>query len=180
MLVAKLKEVIKLQKIYWYYITNWRLIQWTRSNDHSETDDKALYYITYSQKVGFDTFWSTFKLSTFDTGDRRPPFFSLQPSQVHSMYIKSCDRPLQCLTALCDWEVRFIGFGSAPKTVDQSKQIRSWRFVCVFSVSLKSTPNLSSLAWFCSLKTFWQRSKSGIHVGLIKQKIVNREQVPST
>ena len=65
MLVAKLKEIIKLQKTYWYSLTNLRLIQWARSNDHSETDDKALHYITYSQRVGFDTFLSSFKWLTF-------------------------------------------------------------------------------------------------------------------
>ena len=63
--MAKFKEIIKLQKINCYYLTNLWLIQRTRSNDHSETDIKDLLYKTYRRKVGFDTFWSTFNWSTF-------------------------------------------------------------------------------------------------------------------
>ena len=50
---------------YCYSLTNLRLIQWTRLNDHSETDIRAPVYKTKSWRVVFDTFWSNFKWSTF-------------------------------------------------------------------------------------------------------------------
>ena len=63
--VDEFREIMKLQNICCYYLTNLRLIQRTRSNDHFETVIKALLYKTYRQRVDFDTFWSIFNWSTF-------------------------------------------------------------------------------------------------------------------
>ena len=110
---------------------------------HWITNIKALLYITYRCRVHFDTFLVNLQLINVLTpgmDGRRFLAYSLQ-----SMYIKRCDRPLQCLTAPGGREVRFRGFWSTPETVDQSKQV--W-FVCVlFSVFLRCIQNSSSLAW---------------------------------
>ena len=150
--MAKFKEIIKLQKICCFSLTNFRLIQRTRSYDHSETDIKALLYNTYSSREGFDTFLVNLQLITIWTpGINGFCFLANNLQSINTKTLsKRCDRPLQCLTGICGREVRFKGFWSAPETEDQSKQDWLWLpFVCVFSsVFLSCTPNFSSLAWF--------------------------------
>ena len=47
----------KMQIIYCYSLTNLRIIKWTRSNDHSGTDIRALLYKTYKyQEKGLIVF----------------------------------------------------------------------------------------------------------------------------
>ena len=58
-LMATLKEIIELQKICCHSLTNLILIEWTRSQDFSKADIKALLYTTYSPRERIDIFGQT-------------------------------------------------------------------------------------------------------------------------
>ena len=47
--MVKLKEILRLQNSCRYSLTYWRLRQWMRSNDYTESESKALHYITYGR-----------------------------------------------------------------------------------------------------------------------------------
>ena len=76
-LLTILEQIIKLQKIYWYSLNKLRLLRWTRTNDQSGTDIRALQYIHIAQEIPLILYrWpSTYR--RFDSAYRRRPFFSL-------------------------------------------------------------------------------------------------------
>ena len=79
--MAKFKQIVKLPKNCGYSLINLKLLQRTRSNDHSVTDIKALLYSKIDKENRSIIFGQPSIDQCFDTGDRRPPFFGLQPSE---------------------------------------------------------------------------------------------------
>ena len=69
--LTKLKEIIKLQKIYCYSLHKLRLIRWTR------TDIRALQYILIAQEITLIVYGQPSTYRRFDSAYRRRLFFSL-------------------------------------------------------------------------------------------------------
>ena len=154
-------------KDYWYYLINLKLKQWTRSNDHSETDDIYLLYITYSQREDFDTFCSTFKIiDVLILGIVSRCFLAYN---LQSMFSKRCERDLQCLTAL--WPenpiYRFLNRSGDCISV-KTRPIVMTISVCLLLGVPKEHTKFSGLAWFFFFLNLLAKLKIGIHVNLIK------------
>ena len=80
LVLQKLKEILRLQKIVWYFINNLTLIKWTRLNDHSETDSKAPDIISHNDIENPFKFYSQLSIvQRFDTGDLWGSFWAFNP-----------------------------------------------------------------------------------------------------